>query len=107
MTIRFTGDEPGAPSEVTAAEELYDEIAEEVRSVIRRIRAGEVDTKGTTQAARDMRQVLLMVLEERARVAKLHKQEAGIVHGSYALDFDAARTEICRRLARLRDAGSG
>lgn len=106
MTVRFAGDEPGLPSQVTAAEELYDEIAEEVRAVIRRVRAGELDTKGTTQAAKDMRQALLIVLEERARVAKLHKQEAGIVH-DYALDFDAARAEIGRRLARLRDAGGG
>lgn len=105
MTIRFTGGGPGEPSEVTAAEELYDEITKEVRSAIRRIRAGEADMKGTAQAARDMRQALLAVLEERARVAKLHKQDAGIVHGGYALDLDAARTEVCRRLACLRDAG--
>lgn len=106
MTVRFTGDEPGLPSQVTAAEELYDEIAEEVRTVIHRIKAGDLDMKSTVQAARDMRQALMMVLEERSRVARLHKQEAGIVHG-YALDFDAARAEIGRRLARLRDDGSG
>jgi len=104
MTVRFTGGEPGPKSQVTAAEELYDEIADEVRAVIRRIKSGEFDIKSTTQAAKDMRQALLLVLEERSRVAKLHKEEAGCVNG-YALDFEAARDEICRRLARLRDAG--
>ena len=80
MTIRFTGDEPGAPSEVTAAEELYDEIAEEVRSVIRRIKAGEVDTKGTTQAARDMRQALLVgpdLLFQRVALQRVHAADLG------------------------------
>lgn len=106
MTVRFTGGEPGLTSQVTAAEELYDEIADEVRAVIRRIKSGELDGKGTMQAAKDMRQTLLLVLEERARVARRHKEEAGCVNG-YALDFAAARDEICRRLACLRDAGGG
>ncbi len=104
MTVRFTGGEPGPASQVTAAEELYDEIAAEVRAAIRRIKSGEMDIKSTTLAVRDMRQALLMVLEERSRVAKLHKQEAGVVN-DYALDFEAARDEISRRLACLRDAG--
>jgi hypothetical protein len=47
-----------------------------------------------------------MVMDERARVEKLRKQIAGVV-GDHALDFDAARTEIGRRLACLRDAGGG
>jgi hypothetical protein len=47
-----------------------------------------------------------MVFEERAKVAKLDKLEAGIAY-DYALDLDAARDEIGRRLARLRDAGTG
>ncbi len=106
MTVRFTAGEPDQKSQVTAAEELYDEIAGEVRAAIRRIRSGELDVKSTTQAAKDMRQALMLVLEERSRVAKLHKEEAGCVIG-YALDFDAARDEISRRLACLRDAGGG
>ena len=87
-------------------DELYEEITGEVRAAIRRIKAGDVETRSAAHAVRDMRQLLLLVFEERSKVARLTKQDAGIVH-DYALDFDAARAEIGRRLARLRDAGDG
>jgi hypothetical protein len=48
----------------------------------------------------------LLVLEERTKLAKLSQREEGIAY-DYALDFDEARIEIGRRLACLRDAGSG
>lgn len=106
MTLRLSAEDPAPKSLISETEELYREIAAEVFAALRKIRSGEWDTKGTTQTIRDMRAFLALVLEERTKVAKLGKQEAGVVH-DYALDFNAARFEIGRRLACLRDAGGG
>ena len=106
MTLRLSAEEPAPKSLILEAEELYREIADEVFVAIRKIRTGEWDKKETPQIVKEMRAFLQLVLEERARIAKLSKQEAGVVY-DYALDFDAARSEIGRRLACLRDAGGG
>ena len=44
------------------------------------------------------------VFDERKRLDELRKRQSGIVH-DYALDFDAVRSEIGRRLDRLRLTG--
>lgn len=106
MTLRLSADEPSPKSLISEAEELYHDIAGEVFAALRRLKAGDWDTKGATQAVRELRAFLQLVLEERTKVAKLSKQDAGAA-GGRALDFDAARVEIGRRLARLRDAGGG
>ncbi|KPU84202.1 hypothetical protein JI58_05250 [Marinosulfonomonas sp. PRT-SC04] len=54
---------------------------------------------------RDLGKAMQTTLDERSKLEKLRKNNAGIVH-DYALDFDAARDEIGRRMARLRDAAS-
>ena len=106
MTVRFSaGDpepEPQGPAQATQA--LYDMVVADVHAAILKIQAGEIEAKSATQAVREMRQLLLLVLEERSKVAKLSKQHEGIAY-DYALDLDAARAEIGSRLARLRDAG--
>ncbi len=62
--------------------------------------------KEVSEYARELTRVLQIVLTERAKVDALRKKQEGIVH-DFALDFDAARDEIGRRLACLRGAGSG
>ena len=47
-----------------------------------------------------------LAVKERNRVADERRKAAGVV-GTYAIDFDAARAEIGRRLACLRDASGG
>lgn len=92
---------------IDQAHGLLAEIVAEINTAMNRIRLGEIDDlKDATRSLRDLRQALQMVFEERTRIAKLDKEEAGIVY-DYALDLEAARTEICRRLARLRVAGDG
>ena len=92
---------------LAATEGLYRETAEELVRAVRVIRAGRADdVKAATQAVKDLRSALQMVMEERTRVEKLRRQVAGTV-GTRELDFDAARLEIGRRLARLRDASAG
>ena len=64
------------------------------------------EVKAAAQAVKDLKAAFQMVMDERTRIEKLRKQIAGVVH-DYAIDFDAARAEIGRRLACLRDAGGG
>ncbi|MEM1128931.1 MAG: hypothetical protein AAGH83_00260 [Pseudomonadota bacterium] len=54
---------------------------------------------------RDLKNALGPALSERERLETELRKDAGIVNG-YAIDFDAARFEIGRRLACLRAAGS-
>jgi len=71
------------------------------------LRAGKFgEVRTAQQAIRDVKQTFQTVMEERTRVDKLRKQVDGVARG-HALDFAAARDEIGRRLACLRDAGGG
>lgn len=56
--------------------------------------------------ATDVREAVQFLAAERGKVDKLRKDIAGAVGGG-ALDLDAARDEIGRRLACLRRAGTG
>lgn len=100
--------EDGAPDALLRATEgLYRDTAEDLARIMRALRSGRTeDAKAAAQAVKDLRVAFQLVMDERTRVDKLRKQVAGIVHDQ-AFDFDAARDEIGRRLARLRDAGGG
>ncbi len=93
------------PVDLTAeTENLYQEAAKELIRAINAIRDGETDQIPSAKAAvRDLKQIFLTVMEERNKVEKLRKQVAGSV-GAGTLDLHAARDEIGRRLALLRDA---
>jgi len=47
-----------------------------------------------------------MLIRERQRIDASLEKHTGVA-GGYAIDFDAARSEVRRRMARLRSAGSG
>ncbi|MBS0572441.1 MAG: hypothetical protein JSS08_04165 [Proteobacteria bacterium] len=85
---------------------LYEELAGEIREVLEKLKSGEWDGKAARHSVSEMRGVLKLVLEERNRIAELGKEDGGGTSGQ-ELDFDAARAEIGRRLACLRDAGDG
>lgn len=107
MTIHFSaGDEPTVDlTEFT--ESLLREAAEELALAVQRIRQGQLEeAKATPGLVRTVKNAFEMVQEERSRLDKLRKQVAGTV-GTRELDFHAARDEIGRRLARLRDAEPG
>lgn len=107
MTTGNAAGEPKAQPMVEQAVGLLGEIIAEISAAMDRLKRNQFDElKDATRSYRDLRQALLLVFDERAKVAKLDKQEAGVAY-DYALDLDAARDEICRRLARLRDAGDG
>lgn len=107
MDMDFSGGDETPADLLEETEALYREMAEELAQALRGMRRGEAkDAKAAVQAVKDMRSVFQMLMDERTRVEKLRKQVAGTVRG-HELDFDAARAEIGRRLARLRDAGDG
>jgi hypothetical protein len=105
MTIRFTeGD--GIPDDVLGfTEDLYKVAVVDLRALIADIRAGQVkDVQKAKSAVRDLFSVGKLLIQERANVETLRKQVAGTVGTGGELDLGAARDEIGRRLACLRDA---
>ena len=107
MITLISEHEISSSPEVMEVRELFDEAKEALNAALRRFRAGELgEAREVARQIGEVRAAYKMALDERIRVAKLRKDEAGVVY-DYALDFDAARDEICRRLACLRDAGDG
>lgn len=108
MGMEFSGGDERPEALLKASEDLYREVALELVAATERLRQGELgEVKAAVQAAKDLRVAFQLVMEERTRVDKLRKQVAGAAGGAGELDFAAARTEIGRRLARLRAAGAG
>lgn len=92
---------------IPEVEGLYRDAATELFRLLDEVRQGKFEMlKPLVAQVRDLRAAAQLVVEEKAKVAKLRKQDEGVVY-DYALDFDAARAEIGRRLACLRDAGPG
>ena len=86
---------------------LYETAADVFALVIDEARSGEARAaKEAVGYAKEFRQALLAVLNERAAIEKLRRDAEGAVHDR-TLDLEHARTEIGRRLACLRDAGDG
>ncbi len=107
MTMVFSvGDE--TPRDLVAAtEDMFREAAEEFYLALRKVRGGESgEVKAAMAAVKDLKAAFQLAMEERTRVDRLRKQVGG-AEGGQCLDFDAARDEIGRRLACLRDAGGG
>ncbi|WP_126975635.1 hypothetical protein [Frigidibacter oleivorans] len=105
MTLNITpGDDP--PEAVLAvAEDWLLEAAQGIALTVQAVKRGEFpQIRDQEHQVKTLRAALQLYIDERNRVEKLRKQAAGAV-GAAGLDFDAARAEIGRRLACLRDAG--
>lgn len=89
------------------AERIYTDAAEDLARTLGELRR---QPAGNAKAARDLmrglREAFSVVMQEREKIERLRLQVAGAV-GAGQLDFDAARDEIGRRLACLRDAAGG
>ena len=107
MTIHFSAEDGPPVDLVEVTEGLLREAAEELARALQKIKSGKLEeVKATPALTRNVKDAFELVQEERGRFEKLRKQVAGTV-GTRALDFHAARDEIGRRLARLRDAEPG
>lgn len=95
------------PQLLTHALRVFDAAAADVAAALVALRDSGADGSGRTlQAVRDLQAALAVLMDERVKIDRLRNQVAGVV-GGRTLDLNAARDEIGRRLARLRDAGSG
>jgi HEPN domain-containing protein len=107
MTENFSSEGGGPVDLLAETEDLYRQAAEDLARARRGLRQGKLDeAKLALQAVKDLKLAFQIVMDERTRVEKLRRQVAGVAH-DHVLDFDAARVEIGRRLACLRDAGGG
>lgn len=107
MTL-ITPDGDGQPVEelLSSAEQYFRSAEKILREQISLLEAGGAlagnDTKKSVQTYNE---ALGLFVKERQKIEERRNKTAGITRG-YALDFGAARAEIGRRLACLRDAGS-
>ena len=104
-------DASGGGAPLTGAELLdhalrvFDAAAADVAAALATLqRSGGDESHRTLRAVRDLQTALAVLMDERVKIDRLRNQVAGVV-GARTLDLDAARDEIGRRLARLRDAG--
>jgi hypothetical protein len=107
MTLTFVPRDADKPvNMLTETLKLYQTTVEELMSAVNSIKSGSLDdVKTASVAVKELRQALSWAMEERANLEKRNKTAtAGYGDGAGALDLDAARDEIGRRLARLRDA---
>lgn len=108
MTLTFVPRDADKPVNLlTETLKLYQTTVEELMSAVSSIKSGSLDeVKTALVAVKELRQALTWAMEERANLEKRTKTIADGYRAG-ALELDAARDEIGRRLARLRDAGRG
>ena len=109
MTSDTPSDHEGRPADLLAAAEAhYEDALEAVRALTARLAEGaEPPAAEISRIAQDYRRATQTLFDERKRLDDQRRREAGVVH-DYALDLDAARAEIGRKLDLLRaEAGSG
>lgn len=107
MTILKPRPEIDADDCLSVAERLFVRAIRALSEICEKLERHELEELPALKSAvPEAMQATKVLLQERNRVFELHKKKSGIVH-DFVLDFDAARSEIGRRLARIRDAGSG
>lgn len=109
MTINFTSEERDpseAPSDLLwVAQRQLERAVVKLQLVIEQVESGRFDQMAEAKKVTDnLTSFIRLYMDERNKVDKLRKNLAGAV-GTGELDFTAARDEIGRRLALLRDAG--
>jgi hypothetical protein len=105
MSIRFTDGEVIPEDMLDLADTLYRQAALDVKTALEAIREGKFEAaKDGKLATRDLSVIAWEIIKGRMHVEKCRRQVAGIVGDGKTLDLDAARDEIGRRLALLRNA---
>ncbi|GGE40510.1 hypothetical protein [Actibacterium pelagium] len=109
MTIQTRlGPEQAAQEVLVEAEAHYTRTIQTLHAIIEDVKAGQLDrTKELKDALRNLHNASQTAFDERSKVEKRLRAEAGILN-DYAFDLDGARSEIRGRLDRLRNAaGAG
>jgi hypothetical protein len=105
MNMTFSDKEtPTADDLLASTEAILARAAVQFERAVRRLEQAEVPPPKTVTASMDGYMMAFhRAMSERDKVGKLRNQIAGTV-GCGVLDLDAARAEIGRRLACLRNA---
>ncbi|WP_165971726.1 hypothetical protein [Meridianimarinicoccus aquatilis] len=109
MTMIYPKLGDGSSEEVfSEAQQTFHRATRALNKLVDQLDVDELSNGGeANRLLKELKQALQTALAERERLEQKAKTDAGIV-GDYAVDFDAARLEIGRRLACLRaDGGSG
>ncbi|MDJ0827681.1 MAG: hypothetical protein QNJ16_19500 [Rhodobacter sp.] len=105
--IKPIDDGTAVDENLAVAEQLFKEAGAILGDLLLRARQDDEEAISRLKTAvKELSDGWKMASMERNRVAEERKTQRGIV-GDYAIDFDAARAEIGRRLDRLRAAGDG
>jgi hypothetical protein len=92
---------------LSAITSVVRELRQELESLRERVQSEDrVETAGDKQTVKSALTLLTTCADVENRLAKCRETNAGIARGGYALDFDAARADIGRKLDRLRAACS-
>ncbi len=79
------------------------ELRQKAEDLKARIEAGEdAELSGPKRQVDDISKLIRSCQNVEERFVERYHKQAGIVRGGYALDLDAARSEIGCRLAKLR-----
>ena len=94
--------------EAAEALELFDLASAILRQMLDEAKgaASEASARDLATYTKDVSGALKVLITERQHVEKL-RRDAGDLAGGREFDLDAARDEIGRRLACLRDTGAG
>lgn len=106
MTLIYPGGETGNSEDMLSeAQENFQRASRALTRLVRDLEDGETTGSGdAVKILQNLKSALNTALAERERIESREKRDAGIVN-DYAIDFDAARLEIGRRLTCLRAAG--
>ncbi|MCA8881872.1 MAG: hypothetical protein KDA73_18400 [Rhodobacteraceae bacterium] len=106
MTIIYPDGEEGASAGIMSeAQQTYQRAQAALNKLVSELDDGELVHVGEAgRILKELKDALRTANQERERVESERRKQAGIA-GEYAIDFDAARLEIGRRLACLRAAG--
>ena len=105
MTLIKPIEDAQADENLEVAEQLFKEAGVILGRLLSKARQEDDEATARVKTAmKELSEGWKMASLERNRVADERRKSTGIV-GSYAVDYDAARNEIGRRLACLREAG--
>jgi hypothetical protein len=108
MTITTSAGDSPRHNLLEFTENLYREAAEDLMEAISKVKAElGPDGKEISSSLRELRSAFHTVMNERTKFEKLCQDDSDYGLGERFLDLDAARDEIGRRLACLRNAGDG
>lgn len=106
MAVIYTEASDGSSGGILSeAQKTYNRASAALNRLVEELEDGETGRADESGKLLDhLRKALNNAIAERERLENERRKDAGIVH-DYAIDFDAARSEIGRRLACLRAAG--